>query len=143
MVKTPTREELIAAFDETVCNYNGGNFDDYFTAMHDDVTYYLPSYSEPFVGKSAVRDMYSGFLSQVESAHWESITPTFVVAGPVGMVFSQYRHTFKGKPPMESEGRHTVVFVAVDGIWKKVGESLCAAPVIDGEGQVVSAESQT
>ena len=145
MLQAPTREELQAAFDETIRSYNGGDFDEYFAAMHDNVTYYLPSYSEPLVGKSAVRDMYSSFLGQVESSHWESIVPKFVVAGPVGMVFSQYRHTFelRGKPQVESEGRHTVVFAAADGVWIKVGESLCAAPVLDGGEQVVSAESQT
>jgi steroid delta-isomerase-like uncharacterized protein len=135
--KAQTREELRVAYDETIRSYNGGDFDDYFTAMHDNVTYYLPSYSEPFVGKSAVRDMYSSFLSQVESAHWESTTPEFVVAGSVGMVFSPYRHTFEseGKPQVESKGRHTVVFAAADGVWIKVGESLCATPMLDREGK--------
>jgi len=136
-VIAPTREELRVAYDETIRSYNGGDFDDYFTAMHDNVTYYLPSYSEPLVGKSAVRDMYSSFLSQVESAHWESTAPKFVVAGPVGMVFSPYRHTFKskGEPQVASEGRHTVVFAAADGMWIKVGESLCATPLLDREGK--------
>jgi steroid delta-isomerase-like uncharacterized protein len=134
-VQGPTREELRVAYDKTIRSYNAGNFDDYFTAMHDNVTYYLPSYSEPLVGKSAVPDMYSSFLSQVESAHWESTAPKFVVAGPVGMVFSKYRHTVKskGKPRVASEGRHTVVFAATDGVWIKVGESLCAAPPLDRE----------
>ena len=135
-VKAPTREELRVAYDETIRSYNGADFDDYFTAMHDNVTYYLPSYSEPLVGKSAVRDMYSSFLSRVESANWESTAPKFVVAGPVGMVFSPYRHTFrsKGKPQVASEGRHTVVFAAADGVWIKAGESLCATPLPDREG---------
>ena len=105
--------------------------------MHDNVTYYLPSYSEPLVGKRAVRDMYSSFLSEVESAHWESTTPQFLLAGSVGMVFSPYRHAFmsKGEPQAASEGRHAVVFAAVDGVWIKVGESLCTKPLLEQEGK--------
>jgi len=132
MAQSLTIEELKTAFDATIRDYNERNFDDYFRSMHDNVTYYLPSYQEPFVGKKAVREMYSSYLQSLEKAHWESTDPEFVVAGPVGMVFSDYCHSLKpkGKPQIESEGRHTVIFAATEEGWIKVGEHLCAVPLL-------------
>ena len=102
--------------------------------MHENVTYYVASRPEPLVGKNAVRDSYAR-LSRAESVHWEAIKPTFIVAGPVGMVSCRYRHTIKhrGEPQIAREGHETAVFAFAEGAWRKVGEILDNAPPPPGQ----------
>jgi ketosteroid isomerase-like protein len=126
MLEGSASNELKTAFESTVRSYNEGDLESYFAAMHENVSYYLPSRREPLIGKRAVREMYSAFLSRLERYHWEPISPEFVVAGACGIVFSEYRHTFTrmGETEVAREGRNTVVFAVIDGRWMKVAESL-------------------
>jgi len=130
------RMELEAAFCASVQGYNDGLFEDYIAGMHANVSYDIPTYAAPLLGKTIVRGMYEDFLGELDAFHWEAIGPVFVVAGDTGVVLSGFRHTFTpiGKPEIVSEGRNTVVFTRERGRWVKVAESLCHKPVLADKG---------
>lgn len=122
--------ELKAAFELTVELYNAGNIDEYFANIHNDVVYYTHSKKAPLEGKTEVRKWYETMLAKVDSVHWESLDPKFLVNGTTGIVWSPFIHTvkWKNKSIQTIRGQDTEVFTKVDGKWLKIFEHMSLFP---------------
>ena len=123
-------EELKAAFELTVILYNSGDIDEYFANIHDNVVYCVPYGKSPVEGKPAVRNMYDNMLSELDSAHWESINPKFIVIGTTGIVWGTFKHTTKSKDQSIGifSGQDTEIFTKTKGKWLKIFEHISHFP---------------